>query len=344
MSIRYGHGGLSEMDRTSFSTCHLVHILPHSRQEECYTQQSSTYATCAQKMQPETTYVLSRKPSSATVDMMQTIQDDFAACRSLMHDIQSRIWHLERRTNVTGTTTVRYKASREGDWQSQNEDTNIDYHQDGAWKDSAHPRVKSIDFLGLPRRFSSFRFDFDDLTEYRKISPVLTGIADVPALSPTSERRARSTSEAKGRPRYSVFPSSTKHDRMFEMRRAYARLETQPQDQTADKRSWKLSDLSASTRTTRPVVSRTSDDIIEQIVDVNLMARPKPAFLESPPLRRIRRTSPSSESLGDDITALPAMPSRPTPPQPNGHHRRPSKALRRLLSSRVSMKKSACAQ
>jgi hypothetical protein len=302
-------------------------------------------------MHQETKYQLSRKPSSTTVDMMQTIQDDFAACRSLMHDIQSRIWHLERRSNVKGTTTVRCNASQEGDWHSQNASTNIDYHQDGTWKESAQPHVKSIDFLGLPRRFSGFRFDFDDLTEYRKISPVLPGIADVPALSPTSERRARSSPEAKGRPRYSVFPTSTKHDRMFEMRRAYARLETQPQEDritASGKQSGGNCKRSSSTWPTKPDVaredSRTSDDIVEQVVDVNMMACPKPPILQSPPPRRSQRISSSDESLDDDITALPTMPPSRTTPRIEQPFRRHSKGIRRLLSSRASMKRSSCTQ
>ena len=297
------------MDRTTISYYHHAHrnLTSHSPK-----RRSST----VQNMPPSSVEVAttSRKPSTTTIDMMHTIQKDFAACRSMMLDIQSRLWLLERKSSTHGITTVPYNAVSSGE-------------------------KPTTDFLNLPKRLSAFRFDFEEeLAE-------APAIEDVPALSPTT----RSLAESKtSRPRYSVFPPATKNDHMFEMRKAHARLSMVPRERVSSTRP------SARRAHTAPTTNKHSslapvtkeDDIIEQIVDVNLMARPAPPFIQSPPLsRRSRVISHSRESLGNDITALPAMPAPLMTGEIERGQKRYSRSLRSLLGSRGSvrsLKRSSC--
>jgi hypothetical protein len=265
-----------------------------------------------------------KRPGTSTGDMMRTMQMDFAACRAMMLDIQSRLSLLENGKDVAAPHAG---STYQGDaWQV----TEYRPFTSGRAPDShGDAFVRANDFLGLPRRFSDFRFDFDDTAEKNNTRQ----FDDVSELDITSGRDAYSAKggHAAG-PRYSVFPQSAKHEPMFEMRRAYARRDSPPQsDKDTEPKGLEMRGRAHTIASFTPTQtegrsSQRRDNIELQAAEMNRMDRPS--------------MPPSSRSLGGDVTTLPALPDLPASPPADATSHRRAKSMKSFLGSRATFKRS----
>jgi hypothetical protein len=270
-----------------------------------------------------------KRPGTSTGDMMRTMQMDFAACRAMMLDIQSRLSLLENGKEIAAPGHAR--STYQGDaWQVTEYRPSTSRHAPGSHVDAF---VTANDFLGLPRRFSGFRFDFD-----------IDDSAGSTAQQSDHVRKVDSTSGREGcsdggghaaGPRYSVFPQSTKHEPMFEMRRAYARRDSPPQsDQDTEPRALEMRGRAHTIASFTPTWkldtegrgSGMQNNITREAVEVEGNERP--------------RMPPSSRSLGGAVTALPALPDLPASPPAEATSHRRAKSMRSFLGSRASFKRS----
>lgn len=181
--------------------------------------------------------------------------------------------------------------------------------------------------------------------------PLTPNNEDVPALTPTSKQTAHSKNETtitcEPKLRYSIFPTSTRYERMFEMRKTHARLGAETTgNRVADVGGQAIATTQRSTTPPRKQLlcikgedSEKRYNIVEQIVDADPRSLQIPPFLQSPP--KGRRSRSSLRSLGSDITALPPMPTRSASPLAKQSHQGLFNVrIKSLLMSRGSIKRS----
>lgn len=252
-----------------------------------------------------------RKSNHNLIEMLQSIQTELTAHRSIMLDIQSRLSHLEHPSFFNS------KVGRPNDSPEVMEvehapikrDNNIT-RESQAWWESCQNFAQNCDtpfnvneFLKTPRRLSGFEFNFEALNTKPVTPPITPEMDDIPGLTPASDRDEQSD-------------AGTSED--------FAQILTDARFPTSD-----------------PTLRNDEDgsDIVEQIVEFDKIKIPMPPLLQSPP-RSLRSKSASILSPGEDITALPNLPPPPPPPPPPAAEtsQRYYKGIRSLFTYKALLK------
>ncbi|KAF2023262.1 hypothetical protein EK21DRAFT_95045 [Setomelanomma holmii] len=246
--------------------------------------------------------------NQALANMLGNIEKELAASRSIMLNMESRLSLLEQRIG-TGTASAASKDLLASEKREENRIASRAPTTRSWWDvyetflDSCDTPLNAHDPQGRPKHFSGFQFDFERHGEQPTSPPVIPDIRDVPDLTPSSER-ARSTKAS---------PASGGHSTGY---------------------CTKPATVSPSARNDVII-----DDIVEHVVAVDRMLLPRPPLLQSPPPSR---KSPNTiTGVGDDLTALPAMPSRPATPQVAQNRNRYFKGVRSMFQ-RLSPKAKHC--
>ncbi|KAF1846239.1 uncharacterized protein K460DRAFT_431273 [Cucurbitaria berberidis CBS 394.84] len=229
-----------------------------------------------------TTNLQLRQSNHTLHETLQNIQDELAAHRTIMLDVQSRVSHLELASSIDNQT----------DTPPNSRDMQIFQHARGrcannatreslAWweacKTFAHncdSPFDANDFLKTPKRFSGFDFNLTGLKTKPHTPTVTPEVDDVPGLSPASDRDEQSDTET--------------HDGL---NHAFNETLSMPYPRLWNKKE--------------------GGNIVERVIEFDRVKIPMPPVLQSPP-RSVRSKSASVVSVDADLTALPDLP--PSPP------------------------------
>jgi hypothetical protein len=200
-----------------------------------------------------------RQTNQVLIQMLNSIQSELAAHRTIMLDIQHRVSHLEYESNasVNGSETPQAALQAlEGSKSASRRSSKMVPAEGKAWWEAcqnyarnAEPPMSAREFLRTPVRYSGFDFAFGIPIE---VTPPATppSVDDLPPLTPTSE-----DGDGEG----SDLGTPVRHDISFG------------------------EDVLASTPKMEHMALETQVDIQEQTVEVAKGKMPAPPLLQPPP-------------------------------------------------------------
>ncbi|KAH7377340.1 hypothetical protein BKA66DRAFT_588925 [Pyrenochaeta sp. MPI-SDFR-AT-0127] len=316
------HAGTAKNDTTHLSG---ATMLDFSNGREAYLATADTSPSEAFNLDQQsrrssyasTTKSQLRHSNHTLIEMLQNIQTELTAHRSIMLDIQSRVSNLEHTTRVDNKEgSVRLPEINEVQLPPIKRTSNLT-RESQAWWESCQNFAHNCDtpfnvneFLKTPRRFSGFDFNFEAMKAKQGTPPMTPEVDDIPGLTPASDRDEHSDADT--------------HEDL-------AQPFTDARFPTSD-----------------PTLGNGDDgsDIVERIVEFDKIKIPMPPLLQSPP-RSLRSKSASILSPEEGITALPDLPPPPPPvAETSQRYYKGIKSLftyKALLRNRTSDKGELCA-
>lgn len=205
-----------------------------------------------------------RQTNQVLIQMLGNIQQELAAHRTIMLDIQQRVSHLEYESNASASPSTPRAALNKLEGQGASRRSSRLVPPEGrTWWEAcqnyarnAEPPMSAREFLRTPVRFSGFDLPFQVPLEPPAPSspPSPPSVADLPPLTPTSDGEDDSDSDG------SDVGTPSRHE---------IRLEDD--------------DLITSTPTMQSPSADDSSDIREHTIEVFAKKMPTPPVLQPPP-------------------------------------------------------------
>jgi hypothetical protein len=198
-----------------------------------------------------------RQTNNILIHMLNNIQTELAAHRTIMLDIQHRVSHLEHESSASvGIDTPRAALlTLEGNRDASRRSSKLVPQEGRTWWEAcqnyarnAEPPISAREFLRTPVRHSGFDFQFSDRFQANNPPATPPAVDDLPPLTPTSEEGGSSE-----------FGTPTRHDISLG------------------------EELLTSTPTTEKTDAEIETDIQEHIVEVTKGKMPAPPTLQPPP-------------------------------------------------------------
>ncbi|KAF2876053.1 hypothetical protein BDV95DRAFT_603436 [Massariosphaeria phaeospora] len=290
--------GATMADFMAEPTIHLVKSSPPTSKRSSFIVANSKRTSMA-----STTKSQLRQSNHLLIEMLQNIQTELSAHRTIMLDIQHRVSHLEHESNASVNNDVPMTALQALEEQKPKRSSKLVAPEGLAWWEACQnfanncdPPLSAREFLRTPKRFSGIEWHYGAPATKPNTPPATPPeVDDLPPLTPTSEEGETSDLETPRRHTIDIGENET--------------VTASPQGASAG-------DVEAG--------------IKEHIVEINKKNIPAPPMLEPAPAGR-----PSS--LKSPVS-IPMIETKPLPPIPMRNPQRYYKGVKSVMTYKALLK------